>query len=631
MANAGTVNVNLVAQTASFVANMKSAGASVDGFGNKLGTVDALTSSLGKLALRASPIAAIGAAFKTAFSEASRLDDISDATGLAASEIVGFERAAMRAGVSVDGLSQAVMRMNVVVGQAIGGNDEAAKKLAKIGLSVSDLLGLSPSEQFKKIGTAIGGISDQAVKAAMSQELLGKSSAKLIGMLGDLNKQKIDPVEAERIDKASEALNEFADGASMAFGRMKTQVMTTIGVALGYWAEKIPGVSKEYQALEAQWNSTSTKIAKDTVDLADMQDKALHDTYIKRLKQENDAGDKLRKLREDAYKNADALNMESLDKETAEKVNHSRKIAEIDEAAKAAGKKGSQEYLDAIAIQTQIHEAKIQKIKADSLEKQKEDAAKALEEQRAMEAETRSSNMNADRVLQEMIDKGNRDIDDNEEDAARKTRERIRDEEALTRGKIETGRAYAESLGNIIQMTDALKDKSTEAFYIDKAAKTASAIINAWVGYTAAMTIPPPAGPILAGTTLGAGMFAASQIAAQTPGRANGGAVNANSLYEVAEKGPEILESGGKTYLMNGDQSGRVQPIDAGGNQRVVVNVNNLPGQNARVTESSANGQQTINIDIIDSMVAASVVNGRSQTSRAIKSQFGLNAARGAQ
>ncbi len=51
-----------------------------------------------------------------------------------------------------------------------------------------------------------------------------------------------------------------------------------------------------------------------------------------------------------------------------------------------------------------------------------------------------------------------------------------------------------------------------------------------------------------------AGMFSGAS------GRANGGPVSAGSLYRVNERGPELLEVGGKNYLMMGKQSGNVDP-----------------------------------------------------------------------
>jgi lambda family phage tail tape measure protein len=47
--------------------------------------------------------------------------------------------------------------------------------------------------------------------------------------------------------------------------------------------------------------------------------------------------------------------------------------------------------------------------------------------------------------------------------------------------------------------------------------------------------------------------------------RAIGGPVSPNSVYQVAEKGPEIANIAGKQYLMTGKQGGQVSPMSAGG------------------------------------------------------------------
>lgn len=47
-------------------------------------------------------------------------------------------------------------------------------------------------------------------------------------------------------------------------------------------------------------------------------------------------------------------------------------------------------------------------------------------------------------------------------------------------------------------------------------------------------------------------------------GRASGGPVNSGMYYQVAENGPEIYSSGGKTYLLSGQGSGYVTPLNGG-------------------------------------------------------------------
>lgn len=67
------------------------------------------------------------------------------------------------------------------------------------------------------------------------------------------------------------------------------------------------------------------------------------------------------------------------------------------------------------------------------------------------------------------------------------------------------------------------------------------------------------------GTYSGGGSFATNWLA---PARANGGSVDRNSLYRVAENGPEVYQSpGGDSYLLTGQEGGRVVPMRAGGGQ----------------------------------------------------------------
>lgn len=55
-------------------------------------------------------------------------------------------------------------------------------------------------------------------------------------------------------------------------------------------------------------------------------------------------------------------------------------------------------------------------------------------------------------------------------------------------------------------------------------------------------------------------------------GRATGGAVLPNHLYEVNEQGPEMLEMGGRQYLMMGGQGGKIIPSQQSGSRSVTQN-----------------------------------------------------------
>jgi lambda family phage tail tape measure protein len=69
--------------------------------------------------------------------------------------------------------------------------------------------------------------------------------------------------------------------------------------------------------------------------------------------------------------------------------------------------------------------------------------------------------------------------------------------------------------------------------------------------------------------------------------RAIGGPVSSNRMYRVNERGPEILESGGKQYLMTGSQGGEVKPATEGNQKQPLIVTNNftVPGQVTRATQ----------------------------------------------
>lgn len=59
------------------------------------------------------------------------------------------------------------------------------------------------------------------------------------------------------------------------------------------------------------------------------------------------------------------------------------------------------------------------------------------------------------------------------------------------------------------------------------------------------------------------------------PGRAAGGPVTPNSMYEVNERGPELLTYANRTFLMMGDKGGKVTPLSSGaGGGSPVFNMN---------------------------------------------------------
>ena len=113
-----------------------------------------------------------------------------------------------------------------------------------------------------------------------------------------------------------------------------------------------------------------------------------------------------------------------------------------------------------------------------------------------------------------------------------------------------------------------------------------------------------------------------------------GGPVSRGSMYEVNERGPELLSVGDRTFLMMGGKDGRVTPNGGSGPGRgpqVIVNVQTAPGTTARVEQSGTEQQPKINVivEMVKREVASEIRGGQGQIASAMKDTYGVNRARG--
>ena len=83
-------------------------------------------------------------------------------------------------------------------------------------------------------------------------------------------------------------------------------------------------------------------------------------------------------------------------------------------------------------------------------------------------------------------------------------------------------------------------------------------------------------------------LFFKTSVLGLSPGKATGGSVFSNSIQRVNEDGPELLEVGGKSYLMMGSQSGNVVPNNqlssGGGGQQISITIHQTVGDVATVS-----------------------------------------------
>lgn len=111
-------------------------------------------------------------------------------------------------------------------------------------------------------------------------------------------------------------------------------------------------------------------------------------------------------------------------------------------------------------------------------------------------------------------------------------------------------------------------------------------------------------------------------------GRAIGGPTSPNSLYQVNERGtPELFSSGGKQFLLTGNQSGQVTPTQVGraggGMGNVIVNLVEAPGKGGETSQRQTSNGLEIDV-MVDQLVAKKTREQGSATNKSLRQNFGM-------
>lgn len=117
---------------------------------------------------------------------------LSRALGVSFGELQRLQLAADLSGASSETLANAFTRAQVTITKAAAGSPEAVRGLRALGLAVNELAGLSATEQFQAIATAINGIENPAARAAAAVAIFGRSGAQLLPTFQELSANLAD-------------------------------------------------------------------------------------------------------------------------------------------------------------------------------------------------------------------------------------------------------------------------------------------------------------------------------------------------------------------------------------------------------------------------------------------------------
>ena len=105
---------------------------------------------------------------------ADAISDLSDASGIAIGNIIGFQNAVMASGGSAEGAQKAILRLVNSIGEAADGSEELQKAFKAVGVSINDLRTLSEEDILKKTIDGLDKMEDRAKRSVLITQLLGK-------------------------------------------------------------------------------------------------------------------------------------------------------------------------------------------------------------------------------------------------------------------------------------------------------------------------------------------------------------------------------------------------------------------------------------------------------------------------
>ena len=122
-------------------------------------------------------------AFSSAIEMGGKLNDLSARTGETAGNLSILQRAFQNAGAGADAVGPTINRLQRAIVEAGEGGKEQAEAFTKLGLNLSELKNLTPTEQLQAVAKALQGVGNDSDRSAIAMQLLGRSGGELLPLL----------------------------------------------------------------------------------------------------------------------------------------------------------------------------------------------------------------------------------------------------------------------------------------------------------------------------------------------------------------------------------------------------------------------------------------------------------------
>ncbi|WP_165744267.1 hypothetical protein [Pseudoalteromonas sp. Z9A6] len=231
MASIATLTIDLIGKSAKLTAELNKANKNTKSWADKTRKMVNASSKV-MAGFGVAGVAALTAIYAKNAAFIDQQAKTADRLGITTQALGGLQHAANLYGASNEELNKSLQTMQKNLGQ-VGqtGTGEAKYALDGLGLSVKDLQGLAPEEQFKVIADKLKNVEDQSQKVYLAQSLMGKSGAKMINVMdagadgitammeeADALGMTFTRVDAAKVEMANDALDK-AQKTTHSFGQ----------------------------------------------------------------------------------------------------------------------------------------------------------------------------------------------------------------------------------------------------------------------------------------------------------------------------------------------------------------------------------------------------------------------------
>jgi hypothetical protein len=156
-------------------------------FGSMVKAGASLALGFGAIKVAANAIAGTLGTFKDALDLGGTMKDLSERTGETAGNLLLLRRAFDNSGVGADKVGTSVNKLQKFMDDAAQGSEKNITTLARLGLTMADMAGKTPTEQMAMLAERLNGVSDNGEKSALAMSVFGKAGGQLLPLLADFS------------------------------------------------------------------------------------------------------------------------------------------------------------------------------------------------------------------------------------------------------------------------------------------------------------------------------------------------------------------------------------------------------------------------------------------------------------